>query len=190
MFFGNKNSQEKVSVLLNEIEDLKNQLLLKEQEKEEIKNDFSKQLENITTLKTYLTPTERKFFKDIVNTSDLAAREKVYEEASTRFRKVLDVAWKQQNYNYNSFDIKDNPINIANYDGPTLSNDNGLASAQLRQSVFGSNLAYEKSSMYKNFGSINLFNNVSSRLKKHGNSVVGTRTMSTTFASEVDNFEN
>ena len=36
MFFGNKNSQEKVSVLLNEIEDLKNQLLLKEQEKEEI----------------------------------------------------------------------------------------------------------------------------------------------------------
>ena len=50
MFFGNKNSQEKVSVLLNEIEDLKNQLLLKEQEKEEIKNDFSKQLENISNL--------------------------------------------------------------------------------------------------------------------------------------------
>ena len=50
MFFGNKNLEEKVSLLLNQIEDLKNQLLLKEQEKEEIKNDFSKQLENITTL--------------------------------------------------------------------------------------------------------------------------------------------
>ena len=50
MFFGNKNLEEKVSLLLNQIEDLKNQLLLKEQEKEEMKNDFSKQLENITTL--------------------------------------------------------------------------------------------------------------------------------------------
>lgn len=146
--------------------------------------------ENLSNLKTYLTPTERKFFKDIVNTSDLSAREKVYEESSARFRKVLDVAWKQQNYNYNGFDVSDKQINIANYDGPSLSNDNGLASAQLRQSVFGSNLAYEKSSMYKNFGSINLFNNVYSRLKKHGNAITGTRTMSTTFASEVDNFEN
>ena len=45
MFFGNKNLEDKVTLLLNEIEDLKNQLLVKEQEKEEIKNDFSKQLE-------------------------------------------------------------------------------------------------------------------------------------------------
>ena len=50
MFFGNKNLEDKVTLLLNEIEDLKNQLLVKEQEKEEIKNDFFKQLENITTL--------------------------------------------------------------------------------------------------------------------------------------------
>ena len=45
MFFGNKNLEDKVTLLLNEIEELKNQLLVKEQEKEEIKNDFSKQLE-------------------------------------------------------------------------------------------------------------------------------------------------
>ena len=49
MFFGNKNLEEKVTLLLNEIEDLKNQLLLKDEEKEEIKNDFSKQLEKMAT---------------------------------------------------------------------------------------------------------------------------------------------
>ena len=44
MFFGNKNLEEKVILLNKEIEDLKNQLLLKDQEKEEIKNGFSKEL--------------------------------------------------------------------------------------------------------------------------------------------------
>ena len=47
MFFGNKNLEEKVALLEREIEDLKNQLLLKDQEKEEIKSNISKQLEDI-----------------------------------------------------------------------------------------------------------------------------------------------
>ena len=48
MFFGNKNLEEKVAFLEREIEDLKNQLLLKDEEKEEIKSSISKQLENIS----------------------------------------------------------------------------------------------------------------------------------------------
>ena len=48
MFFGNKNLEEKVILLNKEIEDLKNQLFLKDQEKEEIKNGFSKELENVS----------------------------------------------------------------------------------------------------------------------------------------------
>ena len=48
MFFGNKNLEEKVSLLEREIEDLKNQLLLKDQEKEEIKSSISNQLEDIS----------------------------------------------------------------------------------------------------------------------------------------------
>ena len=48
MFFGNKNLEEKVLLLEREIEDLKNQLLLKAQEKEEIQKDFSKELELFT----------------------------------------------------------------------------------------------------------------------------------------------
>ena len=48
MFFGNKNLEEKVALLEREIEDLKNQLLLKDQEKEEIKSNISKQLEDIS----------------------------------------------------------------------------------------------------------------------------------------------
>ena len=48
MFFGNKNLEEKVALLEREIDDLKNQLLLKDQEKEEIKGSVSKQLEEIS----------------------------------------------------------------------------------------------------------------------------------------------
>ena len=48
MFFGNKNLEEKVLLLEREIEDLKNQLLLKDQEKEEIRNGSSKELDNIS----------------------------------------------------------------------------------------------------------------------------------------------
>ena len=48
MFFGNKNLEEKVAFLEREIEDLKNQLLLKDQEKEEIKSSISNQLEDIS----------------------------------------------------------------------------------------------------------------------------------------------
>ena len=48
MFFGNKNLEEKVALLEREIEDLKNQLLLKDQEKEEIKSSISNQLEDIS----------------------------------------------------------------------------------------------------------------------------------------------
>ena len=49
MFFGNKNLEEKVALLEREIEDLKNQLLLKDQEKEDIKSNISKQLEDISS---------------------------------------------------------------------------------------------------------------------------------------------
>jgi hypothetical protein len=49
MFFGNKNLEEKVVFLDKQIEELKNQLLIKEQEKEEIKQEFSTKLENINT---------------------------------------------------------------------------------------------------------------------------------------------
>jgi len=49
MFFGNKNLEEKVVFLDKQIEELKNQLLIKDQEKEEIKQEFSIKLENINT---------------------------------------------------------------------------------------------------------------------------------------------
>jgi hypothetical protein len=48
MFFGNKNLEEKVLLLEREIEDLKNQLLLKDQEKEEFRVSVSKQLEEMS----------------------------------------------------------------------------------------------------------------------------------------------
>ncbi|MDD2886966.1 MAG: methyl-accepting chemotaxis protein [Aliarcobacter sp.] len=49
MFFGNnKNLEEKVLLLDKEIADLKNQLLLKDKEKEEIQENFSKQLEDLS----------------------------------------------------------------------------------------------------------------------------------------------
>ena len=49
MFFGNnKNLEEKVLLLDKEIADLKNQLLLKDKEKEEIQENFSKQLEELS----------------------------------------------------------------------------------------------------------------------------------------------
>ena len=49
MFFGNnKNLEEKILLLDKEIADLKNQLLLKDKEKEEIQESFSKQLENLS----------------------------------------------------------------------------------------------------------------------------------------------
>ena len=49
MFFGNnKNLEEKILILDKEIADLKNQLLLKDKEKEEIQESFSKQLENLS----------------------------------------------------------------------------------------------------------------------------------------------
>ncbi|MDD2895303.1 MAG: methyl-accepting chemotaxis protein [Aliarcobacter sp.] len=50
MFFGNnKNLEDKVLLLDKEIADLRNQLLLKDKEKEEIQESFSKQLENLAT---------------------------------------------------------------------------------------------------------------------------------------------
>jgi hypothetical protein len=50
MFFGNnKNLEDKVLLLDKEIADLRNQLLLKDKEKEEIQESFSKQLENSAT---------------------------------------------------------------------------------------------------------------------------------------------
>ena len=49
MFFGNnKNLEEKILLLDKEIADLKNQLLLKDKEKEEIQESFSKQLEDLS----------------------------------------------------------------------------------------------------------------------------------------------
>ena len=49
MFFGNnKNLEEKILLLDKEIADLKNQLLLKDKEKEEIEESFSKQLEDLS----------------------------------------------------------------------------------------------------------------------------------------------
>jgi hypothetical protein len=49
MFFGNKNLEEKVIFLDRQVEELKNQLIEKEKEKEEIKQEFSIKLENINT---------------------------------------------------------------------------------------------------------------------------------------------
>ncbi|QKF66225.1 MCP-domain signal transduction protein (chemoreceptor zinc-binding domain) [Arcobacter venerupis] len=65
MFFGNKNLEEKVVFLDKQIEELKRELLLKDKEKEEMKANFSTQLENITTLN------EKKFelFKQIASHS-------------------------------------------------------------------------------------------------------------------------
>ena len=153
--------------------------------------------ENITTLKTFLSPTERKYFKDIINTSDLVAREEIYNESSARFRQVLDTAWKQQadfvNENYESFDVSKktvNYINSSHFDSSELSNDNSLATAQLRSSLLGKSFAYEKSNLYRNFGTISLFDNAQRRLIRQNNFSIGSKTMSTSFIDEVDHFEN
>lgn len=154
--------------------------------------------DNLNKLKSYLSPTERKYFKDLINVSDYDSRQNIYEGSSERLRKVLDVAWGQQarfaKTSYTGYDVqqeKDIPIGPANFD-TTFSNDSNIAFAQLRQNNYGKNYAYERPTLSRllNKNEVDENREIINSLLETQQRVKSKKTLSTTFFQSVDYKKN
>lgn len=151
--------------------------------------------ENLNTLKNMLSPTERKYFKEMVNASDDETRQELFDAGSARLRAALQVAWKQQSsaaghnfQNYSSSnDAEFKTVDLSDY---SFSGDSSSMYTEVKDAIFGADYIYEKpiiNSLIKNHRAeeTDRINNI---LAAQKTVIKKTRILSTTSINSYESF--
>lgn len=153
--------------------------------------------ERLNVLKNMLSPTERKYFKEMVNVSDSDSRQELYDAGSARLRAALQVAWKNQAKNahvyYDNYesDYEKNFV-VADSSRISLTGSSDTMFAEIRNQVFGTDYSYEKpivnSLVYNNGYNVKENNQIDNILSSQRTIITNKKILSTTYLKPVDMF--
>ena len=124
------------------------------------KNDNSvfsiRPTDSIGKFKSFLSPTEKKYFDAMVNVTDDEERDKIYKAASNRLRIVLNAAWqKKERYIGESLGLPEfeppqlDVLNIGQDSYNESNYDNQIAYARIKMQMGDETNTYEKRNMAK-----------------------------------------
>ena len=124
------------------------------------KNDNSvfalRPTDSIGKFKSYLSPTEKKYFDAMINVDDDGEREEIYEAASQRLRAVLNAAWqKKERYIGESIGLPEfeaQPLDVLGIGQETYNEsnyDNQIAYARIKMQMGDDSNKFERRSMAK-----------------------------------------
>ena len=154
--------------------------------------------EPLNILKNMLSPTERKYFKEMVNVNDSETRQELYDAGSARLRAALQNAWKTQavasRSSYQSYESDyDKDFIVASSSDMALSGSSDTMFAEIRNQVFGTETSYEKP-IINSLISNNSYNKGDSDkidriLSSQRTIITKKKILSTTYLKPVDMFE-
>ena len=112
--------------------------------------------DSIGKFKSYLSPTEKKYFDAMINVDDDGEREEIYEAASQRLRAVLNAAWqKKERYIGESIGLPEfeaQPLDVLGIGQETYNEsnyDNQIAYARIKMQMVDDSNKFERRSMAK-----------------------------------------